>query len=250
VALAAVLLVGCQSLTQTETPQPLPTPFPEIATTPSFQSWVTQRVLSFRESAPGALPLGFGLQIRPLEAGVQQVEEGEFSLLVSPAEAPGGWFVTPVGWEGIVFVVHPENRVRGLDREQLVAIFSGLVGSWDELGGTATPVEPIIPLAHDELREALEEILMDGRPFSSGALLGPTPELTLSLVGKHPGAIAVLPLASMTRAGRALIIDRVGPSLATVSDGTYPLRVEVLAFAPQEPSGQVREWLVWLQSQE
>lgn len=249
-ALAALLLVGCQALTPTETPQLLPTPFPEITTTPSFQSWVTQRVLSFRESAPGALPLGFGLRIQPWAAAVQQVDGGEFSLLLSPAEPPSGWFVTPVGWEGIVFAVHPENRIRGLDREELVAVFSGLVGSWDELGGNATPVEPIIPMMGDELRDAVAEILMDGRPFSSGALLGPTPELTLALVGEHPGAIALLPLASMTSTGRALIIDQVAPSPASVSEGSYPFRVEVLAYAPREPEGQVRDWLVWLQSQE
>lgn len=249
-AVAALALTACQSQPATDNAAPLPTPFPEITTTPNFQGWVAQRIRSFREQAPNALPLGFGVRIEAYPRALAQVEQRSFALLVSSAEPPDDWFVTPLGWEGVVLAVHPENRVRSLELEQLRAIFSGQIWNWEELGGSATEIEPVIPLPGDELRDYLGQALMDGHPFSSAALLGPTPELTVSMVAERPGAIGILPLTAVDGQVRALLVEGAPPQASSVASGAYPLRVELLAYAPGEPSGQVREWLVWLQSQD
>lgn len=246
--LAAALLGGCQPEPTPEPTLPPPTPFPEITTSPSFEGWLAASILDYRQTAPNAMPVGFGFQVWPIDVGLQAVAESEYQLAVSSAEPPGDWFVTPLGWEGIAFVVHPENRVRQLDSEQLQGIFRGEVASWDELGGSSMELEPVIPLEGDELRAQLGSALLAGRAFTPAALLGPSPELTLSLVSDHPGAIAVVPLSAVAGPARALIVDGVAPSASTVASGEYPYRVELLATAPAEPSGQIREWLVWLQS--
>lgn len=243
-----VAAAGCQAQPGGPTTEPLPTPFPEIATTPSFQGWVVRRVLDFRQQAPNALPLGFGVRVEAYPHALEQVEGNSFELLVSSTEPPANWFVTPLGWEAVVFAVHPENRVRRLEREQLLAIFTGQIWNWSDVGGADLEIEPLIPLAGDELREYLARSLMEGHPFSSGALLGPTPELTVPMVADRPGAIAVLPLTAVDGQVRPLLVDGVAPRPESVASGEYDLRVEVLAYAPDEPGGQVREWLVWLQS--
>lgn len=243
-------MTACQAHPETPTAPPLPTPFPEIATTPSFQSWVIQSVLDFRQQSLEALPVGFGVQVESLPPAVQQVSDRQLVLLVSSAAPPEEWFVTPLGWEGIVFAVNPENRVRRLSSEQLAAIFSGQVADWEQLDGTAGLIEPIIPLEGDELRDQLANSLLEGRRFTPAAMLGPTPELTLTMIDEHPGAIAILPLSALTSAARALVVDGAVPSTSTVESGQYPFRVELLAYAPQEPDGQVRLWLAWLQAQD
>lgn len=246
----ALVLAGCQAQPGGETSPPFPTPFPEAATTPSFQGWVSQRILRFRAEAPNALPLGFGVQIEPFEQALQSVGEGDYELLISAGEPPDGWFVTPLGWEGVAFAVHPENRLRQLETEQLQSIFSGQTWNWEELGGAPLEIEPVIPLPGDELREYLQQALLGGRPFTPAALLGPTPELTQAMLAARPGAIAILPASALGPAARALLIDGEAPRPASVQDGGYRYRVEILAYAPQEPVGQIREWLVWLQTQD
>lgn len=245
--MAMLTLAACQSLPASQTSVPMPTPFPEVATTPAFQQWVIDRTLEFRQQAPNALPLGFGLQIRAYQQALSGTADGPYQLLVSSAEPPADWFVTPLGWEGIVLAVHPQNRVRELDLEQLLAVFSGQLSNWEQLDGSSMAIEPVIPLEGDELREQLAALLMDGRPFTPAALLGPTPELTLELVADRQGAIGVLPLSAVSSAVRPLMVEGVAPRAGSVASGAYPLRAELLAAAPEEPDGQVREWLVWLQ---
>ncbi len=248
-ALGAVALVACQPEPGSEITPPMPTPFPEVVTTPAFRQWVIDRTIAFRELAPIALPLGFGVQIEAYPRALSGTVDGAYSLLISSAEPPADWFVTPLGWEPIVLAVHPENGVRELGLEQLQEVFSGQLEDWEQLEGRPMAIEPVIPLEGDELRQQLAATLMEGRPFTPAALLGPTPELTLAMIAERQGAIGVLPLSAVTSAVRPLIVEGAAPQSTSAESGAYPLRVELLAAAPQEPRGQVREWLVWLQSE-
>jgi ABC-type phosphate transport system substrate-binding protein len=90
---------------------------------------------------------------------------------------------------------------------------------------------------------------MPGSPVSSSALLAPDPAAVLSLVAEDAGAIGYLPLSQVTEEVRVARIDGILPGASTIADGRYPLRLTVLATAPQEPSGQVRDWIGWLQQQ-
>lgn len=246
------LLAACGSLelgASAPATFPVPTPFPEIATTPSFQAWTTSRILAFRESM-GSTPerpyIGLGLQILARPAALDAVAAGELELVVSASEPPAGWFVTPLGWERVVFAVHPGNPVRALSLQELASIFRGQTVNWDALGGPDLAIQPVIPLEGDELRDHLAGRLLEGRRFTTLALLGPSPEATLAWVGQDPGAIGILPLS--TANDRVALIQVEGIE-ARDREGRYPLEMEVLAFAPQEPGGVVREWLAWLQAE-
>lgn len=236
-------LVACVS--SNPGPTLLPSaPLPDIATTPSLQAWTTERILSFRE-AEGSEPIvEFGLQVLALPAATDAAISEDLLLVVSTAEPPPEWFVTLLGQERIAIVVHPDNRVRDLTLKQIAQAFSGRVQNWEILGGTSTVVQPVIPLEGSELREYLEEGLLANQQFTPNALLAPTPAATLELVGDNRGAIGVLPLSALSDEAVALRIDGEAPSESEV----YPLVLEVLGWAPEEPEGAVRDWLAWLQA--
>jgi len=248
----AIVLAGCGSGlrgTAATATIPVPTPFPEVATTPSFQTWTVNRILAFREAQGSAAPgsyIGLGVQILAPAATLTAVEAGEFELVVSAQEPPAGWFATPLGSEPIVFAVHPSNPVLNLSLTQLARIFRGQSLNWAEFGGPDLEILPVIPLRGDELREALAADLLENLRFTSGARLGPSPEATLTLVQRTPGAIGILPLSAASGGVSLLLVEGVAPSVA---DKRYPLQVEILGFAPQEPGGVVREWLAWLQAE-
>jgi len=248
----SIVLSGCSSVPRgpSETATlPVPTPFPEIATTPSFQAWTTSRILAFREQKGSAAQrsyIGLGLQILAPAATLPAVEAGEFELVVSSQEPPAGWFATPLGREPIVFAVHSGNPVRNLSRAQLASIFRGQASNWSEFDGPDLGITPIIPLRRDELREALAVELLGNSRFSTQALLGPSPEATLSLVEQTPGGIGIIPLSAV---GEGVSLLQVGGLAPTAGEGRYPFQVEVLASAPREPGGVVREWLAWLQAE-
>ena len=248
----SIVLSGCGQLppgARGTATIPVPTPFPEIATTPSFQAWTTNRILAFREQKGSAAQrsyIGLGLQILAPAATLPAVEAGEFELVVSAQEPPADWFATPLGWEPIVFAVHSGNPVHDLSLVQLASIFRGQASNWSLFDGPDLGITPIIPLRGDELREALAGVLLGNSRYSTQALLGPSPEATLALVGQTPGAIGILPLSAVVE---GVLVLQVGGLAPAVGDERYPLQVEVLGFSPQEPSGVVREWLAWLQAE-
>lgn len=248
----AIVLAGCGSLAAgpaTTATNPVPTPFPEIATTPSFQTWTTSRILAFRDtkgSTPQQPYVGLGLQILAPAATLTAIESGEFELVVSGQEPPAGWFATPLGSEPIVFAVHPSNPVRDLTLAELARIFRGQSVNWGEFGGPDLDITPVIPLRGDELREAVASNLLKNLRFTTLARLGPSPEATLTLVRQIPGAIGILPLSAAGEGVNLLKVEGIAPA---VGEERYPLHVEVLGFAPHEPSGVVREWLAWLQAE-
>jgi ABC-type phosphate transport system substrate-binding protein len=246
-ALAGIGLIAaaCASVPEASpTPQP---PLPLVAVTPSLEPLVTGWLASYAEAE--GVP-EFDLTIRSLDAAEEEALAERIVLIVAAAEAPSGWFATPLGREGLAVIVHPENSVRAFDLEELGAIFSGEARSWDALGGQRLEVQPVIPIPGDELRTLFVNHVMGTRRLASSARLAASPELMADLVAEAPGRIGVLPWSAVDERVLASSVDGMLPSDDAVLDGTYPLTLQVIALAPEEPQGPVRDWLVWMQSRQ
>ena len=239
----AILLAACVSSTP-ETAPAVPTPFPEIATTPELETWVTERILSFRETQESDSLIGFGLQVFALPAALESAEALGSVLVGTSAEPPPGWFATPLGKDPVVFVVNAGNPLRDLAAEEIIDIFTGRTDNWQSLGGPDLTIQAIVPLQGTETRSYLQQTLLGDRKFTSSALLGPIPEAVLKLVQEDLGAIGFLPLSAVCGDVSLLSIDGHDPVQAT----RYPFIIEVLGIAPEEPGGIVRNWLAWLQA--
>ena len=222
----------------------LPTPFPEIATTPELETWVTERILSFRETQETDSFIGFGLQTLALPAALESAESQGSALVVTSTEPPSGWFATPLGNDSVAFVVNADNPLRDLATEEIVDIFAGRIDNWQALGGPDLAIQAVVQLQGSETRSYLQQTLLGDRKFTSSALLGPIPEAVLSLVQEDLGAIGFLPLSTINGDVGILSIDGRDPLQAA----SYPFVTEVLAIAPDEPGGIVRDWLAWLQA--
>lgn len=229
---------------------PIPSPLPRVATTPALESWAAQRVLSFRQanSAGGIEGLGFALDTLPSEAALAAAAGGEAVLAIVGIPPPEGWFATPLGRLGIAIVIHPANPIRDLSQLALRELFTGRMQTWVGWDADAPPAQPVIPLADDELRLAVQLAVMDGERFSLSARLAPSPAAMASLVGDSPGALGMLPLTELSDSVRTLRVDGEGPTEAGVQAGRYPLWVQIVATAPREPTGTVRQWLGWMQA--
>ena len=235
---------------QAAAPSPIPAPLPRVATSPALETWVSQRVLAFRDSRPGSgyADLGFSVEILPPEAALQAAADGEVVLAVLALDPPAEWFGTPLGRLGISVVVHPGNPVRELSLMELRDLLAGRTQSWQVLGDYSEVVQPIIPLAGDELRLAVQQTALEGERYTLASLLAPSPPAMVSLVAEQPGALGLLPVTELTDQVRTLRIEGQLPTELATDQGRYPLWMQIVAMAPAEPAGAVREWLGWLQS--
>lgn len=240
----ALLLSACAAPVP-ETPTLVPRP--RLVVTSALEPWLVDRLASYA-TATGAPE--FEVDVLPPEAALGAVQDGRSVLAISAVEPPEGWFAAPVGLEGLAVLVHSENPSRSFSLSQLGGIFSGHITSWDALGGREARVQPVVPLDGDETREAVERLAMQGLATTPNAVLAPSPSVAVDLVEDDPNAIAYVPLSQDPKRTFKARVEGMLPTLRNIADGRYPLAIQILAMAPSEPTGPVRDWLVWLQTQE
>lgn len=243
ISLLVLALTSCAAPAPSPTPPPLA---PRLAVPPGLEATAAAWLEAYSEFYG---PPDFDLDVLQEDMAVEEARAGGVVAMLTVLDPPEGWFAAPVALDAIAVVVHPSNTVRSLRLQDLADVFSGRVRSWETLGGASAAVQPVIPLPGDGLRLRFEVMAMGGSPASSSALLAPVPAAVLALVAEDAGAIGYLPLSQVTEEVRLVRIDEILPGASTIADGRYPMRLTILATAPQEPSGQVRDWIGWLQQQ-
>jgi hypothetical protein len=237
------VIAGCASRVQTPTLPPAPD---RLGVSASLEAFAQAKVTAYARSV--SVP-SFDLEVWPEAQGLEATGDGTLQMLVSFAPPPDKWFATPLGYESIAVIVDPALPVRNLTLAQLGDLFSGRFESWDALDGPEKPIQLVIPPQGDGLRERFEETVLNGRHFPLTALVAPTPAAMSALVDQTSGAIGFLPASALPEGARVVSLDGKTPPPSGPSTPGYALRFEVIATAPQEPQGGVRDWLAWLQEQ-
>jgi ABC-type phosphate transport system substrate-binding protein len=70
----------------------------------------------------------------------------------------------------------------------------------------------------------------------------------LVIIAENTGAIGYTASSFVDQRVRAVRVERLMPTSESVDSLDYPLRITILAIAQNEPTGVIRDWLVWLQS--
>jgi len=228
------------------TPAPTPGPVLRVAVTLAF----APLVLGWAQSYAGQTgPLPFDLEVVHATVAVEGLKQGDYEVAIGALEPEEGWFATPLASDPIAVVSGGGSGLQEVTSSALVEVLSGRVSEWSELGGTAQPVQPVIPLPDDDLRRVIDDQLMLGTPFASGSRLVASPDQALALLEEDPGAITLVPLSSLPDEAASLRLDGVLPPSGDPASGGYSLFATILAIGLDEPGGPVREWLAWVQAQ-
>ena len=243
----ALVVAACGVLAGCAAPTPAPATPPVLVTQPFYEPVLVDWASTYRRGLSGPLP--FDLDTRTRTEGIGLVKQDEAQLLVTTGEPPQGWFATPLGNLGLAVVVHSQNPVRDLNTDELRDLFSGAADSWDDVGGPSLSVQPVLPLPGEPAGDAFASLVMGDRAPWPGTLLAPTTSAMAQMVADDPGAIGILPAAAVPQGLRIMPVEGVLPGGSTVASGAYPLSVPLLATAPTEPTGALRDFLIWIQSQ-
>jgi hypothetical protein len=239
---AVCLLLGAAcspAASPSPSPQPLAAP---VLVTPGLASeasaWLADYAADYGLQA-------FDLEIAAPQEALRRLNAGQASLLIGALPPPHGWFATPLVDEPLAVVVSHDVSIRNLSLDQLRQLFSGQIQSWQAVGDGPIPDQPVIAPQGDDTRLAFEGAVMGGESITPNAMLAPTPQALLEIIGRQSGAIGVLPLS---QAGEAAVAQLEGISPGLGIKGGYPLLLQVIAMAPQPPGPNVMAWLVWLQT--
>ncbi len=128
----------------------------------------------------------------------------------------------------VVCVVHPGvTGIESVTDQQIVAIYSGRIRDWAQLGSSPGKIYPLAREAGDSTFGVLKEHIPGFKDINEpvGKVIYTTPETVAALV-KYPGTIGFLPLSAVRGEDlRVLKINGILPSKENVHDGTYPFLV-------------------------
>jgi phosphate transport system substrate-binding protein len=175
-------------------------------------------------------------------AGIESVIAGSSGIGTSSRELKGdelkaGLVDTAIAYDAIAVIVSPSNPVKNLTTAQAAAIFEGKLRNWSEVGGKDQPILLVNRDAASGTREAFDKLVLKGAPFDPTAAVLPGTGQVRAVVGQAEGAVGYISLGYINDQVKALSIDGVAPTTATVKNGTYPIRRTLHFFTKGAATG-------------
>ena len=166
-------------------------------------------------------PTGSGAGITAVQEGTCDI--GLSSRALKDEEKAAGLKETVLAYDGIAIIVHPDNPVSDLSIEQIAKLYTGEITNWKDVGGKDAEVVLIGREAASGTRDGFESITGTKDKCQYRQELTSTGDV-ITAVSQNPDAIGYASLAAIKDSVKALSVDGVTPSEATVKDGSYQVQ--------------------------
>ena len=215
VVLAAMAFAGCSSASKA------------TGTVSTDGSTSMEKVIgalgeAFEEKNSGATftynPTGSGSGIKAVLEG--RCDIGLSSRSLKEEEKAEGLVETVLAYDGIAIIVNPANPVSDLSVETIAKMYTGEITNWSEVGGNDAQIVLIGREAGSGTRDGFESITKTEDLCQYRQELTATGDV-ITTVASNPDAIGYASLASIKDSVKALAVNGVMPTEATVKDGSY-----------------------------
>ncbi|MEA5472291.1 phosphate ABC transporter substrate-binding protein [Spirulina sp. 06S082] len=173
---------------------------------------------------------------------------GMVSRALKPEEQAGTQ-VFLIGLDGIAIVVHAENPLQNITRQQVIDIYTGKIENWQDLGGKDAPITVVHRAeGHSTLDIFLEYFGLDNTDIQPDAIIGDNQQGLKTIAG-NPDAIGYLSIGSTAydmNQGvkiKMLSLDGIEPNQETVADGSFPLHRPLNLVTEGEPSELAKKFI-------
>lgn len=148
---------------------------------------------------------------------------GNSSRALKDEEKTKGLVENIVAIDGIAIITDKANTATNLTKQQLSDIYTGKITNWKEVGGADQKIVVVGRESGSGTRSAFEEILEIKDKCKYANELNETGAV-VAKAQATPGAIGYVSLDNITDAVKALSIDGVAATEATILDNTYSLQ--------------------------
>lgn len=171
------------------------------------------------------------------------------------AEAGVKPYRVSVALDGIAVYLHQDNKIGELSIPQLKAIYTGQITNWKQLGG---PDQRIILYGRENNSGTyafFKEHVLDKEDYSEYTQTLPGTAAVVNAVSKDVngigyGGIAWAKGVKFVKVARDEESEAVEPTVASVSNGTYPISRELYWFFNGKPTGDLKTLVNWALSPE
>ncbi|MBV9273171.1 MAG: extracellular solute-binding protein, partial [Verrucomicrobia bacterium] len=146
-----------------------------------------------------------------------------------------------LGLDGIAVVVHRNNPVNTLTKQQLEDIFGGKTTDWSQVGGTPGPIYLYAPDENSGTSETFRSMILGNRPLSQRASRFENGAKLCDAVAADIYGIGFIE-SSFERGTKALAISKDGkpllPTPFNIVTRDYPLSRRLYLYTPAEPQNK------------
>ena len=166
-------------------------------------------------------PTGSGSGITAVSEG--RCDIGLSSRALKDEEKANGLVETVLAYDGIAIIVNNDNPVTNISLEDLTKVYTGEITNWKDLGGNDGEIVLIGREAGSGTRDGFETITDTKDNCKYRQELTSTGDV-ITTVSTNPDAIGYASLASVKDSVKALTVDGVTATEATIKDGSYAIQ--------------------------
>ena len=167
-----------------------------------------------------------------------------------------GMQVFLIGRDGISIIVNADNPLDKIVRKQVVALYTGKIKNWKDLGGKDSP----ITLVHKaEGRSTLTLFLdyfgIDNKAVKADVVIGDDQQGIKTVAG-NPNSIGYVSVGSTEQSikqgvkVKLLILDGVKATTANVENGSFPWKRPLNLVTNGQPAGLTKQFIDFAQAKE
>lgn len=153
-----------------------------------------------------------------------------------------------IALDGIAVIVNKANSLGSTNLENLARIYRGEITNWEKLGGSPGTIVVVSRDAASGTFEVFNEKVLKGAKLTEGALMLASNLEVARTVAQTPGAVGYVGLGYLSDDVKALKVEGVIASEATVQNGTYPLARPLYMYTDGKPGGMTADFINYLLS--
>ena len=213
---------------------------------------VPQLAEAYKASHPG---VSFDIAAEGSTTGIAAIIDGTadigmasrraFDTEVSAAGANGRTLKpTIVAYDGIAVIVNSANSVPALTKKQIEQIFTGEVTDWSAVGGKPGPISIYTRNTSSGTYSDFKGMAMSKKDYADTAQKMAGNEQIAAEVGKNANGVGYVGMAYLTAPGvKAVAVNGVKPSIATVQSHAYPLSRSTFYYTNGPAEGEAKSFL-------
>ncbi len=186
----------------------------------------------------------------------KSVDLGMISRDLKDAEK-GSVQTLSIGASGTGVAVNVANAISGLSKEQVRKIYTGEIGDWSQVGGTAGKMTVLVRESGSATRSAFESYFFPGKPvYGKDVIEVYEIQETIKALGSFKDSIGMVTISNATLGDKTIkliAIDGVGATKENIANGTYKIRRPLWLVYNNDPSAlkpTVKEFLDFVRGPE
>jgi phosphate transport system substrate-binding protein len=203
---------------------------------------------------------GSGVGISALVAGTTDIAQSSRKIKFDERQRMqqnGKTAIEVIGaYDALAIVVHPQNKVSNLTREQLEGIFTGRIKNWREVGSDDMRIVPYARETSSGTYEFFREIVLRNRNYMSSIMSLPAIGAVIQSVSQTRGAIAYVGLAYLNGRVKAIHVSYdkgdtyIEPTVANAENRTYPIVRPLFYYYSTSSEAVIKPFIDYLLSAE